>query len=434
MRSLLVLPLTSRGVLTGVVSWAVSVSGRTYDDADLAVAEEIAGRFSVALDNAHAYETQQAVALTLQRSLLPRQLPESEGLEPESVYLPGAGDTEVGGDWFDLIPLSTGRTGIVIGDVMGRGIHAAAVMGQLRAATRAFAVLDLAPAEVLRHLDELVIALDAVQIVTCVYAVFDPSTATLTIANAGHLPPLLLHDGVAQRLDLDTGTPLGIGEVRFVQRDVLLPPGDAVVLYTDGLVESTRQRPRRGHRAAARPPSAPTRRSAPRAPRRCGPCSMTTPRSTTTTSRCWSCGPPATTREPLSCGCRRGPRRHAWPAIAPVPRCPGGGCRRRRRQRRPGGQRAGHQCGAAHRQRADAAAAAGRRLLHVEVIDDDSRQPRMRDPLDDEDSGRGLHLVEALSRRWGIRTRDGGRQGRLGRDPLLAKQTRTPCGDERTTA
>ena len=107
-RSLITLPLLSRNQVQGVLSFAVSISGRTYDDADLALAVEIAGRFSVALDNAHAYESQQVVALTLQRSMLPHRLPQLEGLEVESVYLPGGGDTEVGGDWFDLIPLSTG--------------------------------------------------------------------------------------------------------------------------------------------------------------------------------------------------------------------------------------------------------------------------------------------------------------------------------------
>ncbi|BEP12823.1 SpoIIE family protein phosphatase [Acidothermaceae bacterium B102] len=408
-RSLLVLPLTSRGILTGVVSWAVSVSGRAYDDADLAVAEEIAGRFSVALDNAHAYETQQAVALTLQRSLLPRQLPESEGLEPESVYLPGAGDTEVGGDWFDLIPLSTGRTGIVIGDVMGRGIHAAAVMGQLRAATRAFAVLDLAPAEVLRHLDELVVALDAVQIVTCVYAVFDPSTSTLTIANAGHLPPLVLHDGVAQRLDLDTGTPLGIGAVRFVQRDVALPPGDAVVLYTDGLVETRGSDLDDGIerlRAAltAHSPVGGTCTSALRAlldddaVEYDDDVAMLVLRAT------------AADREPLVL---------RLPARAEAPRM----ARDAARTALSGWglsadvtdnvalvvselvTNAVLHTGSSPTLRLRTSTGA----VYVEVTDDDSRQPRMRDPEDDEDSGRGLHLIEALSRRWNVRTTASGK-------------------------
>ena len=404
MRSLLVLPLSSRGVVTGVVSFAVSLSGRTYDEADLAVAQEIAGRFSVALDNAHAYETQQVVALTLQRSLLPQRLPPSEGLEPESVYLPGAGDTEVGGDWFDLIPLSTGRTGIVIGDVMGRGIHAAAVMGQLRAATRAFAVLDLRPADVLRHLDELVVALDTVQIVTCVYGVFDPSTSTLTLANAGHLPPLLLHEGVAERLELDTGTPLGIGHVRFSQRDIALLPGDAVVLYTDGLVETRGSDLDEGieRLRAALTRSAPIGGTCAAALRALlddetmeydDDVAMLVLRAT------------PVDREPVEL---------RLPARAEAPRLARDATRTAVSDWGLDAEvgdtvalivselitNAVLHTGSSPTLRLRTSAGS----VYVEVTDDDSRPPRMRDPEDDEDGGRGLHLIEALSRRWNVRT------------------------------
>jgi PAS domain S-box-containing protein len=410
-RSLLVLPLSSHGVLTGVASFAVSISGRTYDEPDLAVAREIAGRFSVALDNAHSYEAQQLVALTLQRSMLPQTLPVVEGLEPESVYLPGAGDTEVGGDWFDLIPLSTGRTGIVIGDVMGRGIHAAAVMGQLRAATRAFAVLDLAPADVLHHLDELVVALDAVQIVTCVYAVFDPSVATLTVANAGHLPPLLLRAGVAERLDLDTGTPLGIGDVRFVQRDVTLSPGDALVLYTDGLVEARGSDLDVGieRLRAALTANAPVGGTCAAALRALmddetveydDDVAMLVLRATA----------PAPGREPLVV---------TLPARAEAPRL--GRDAARTAVNRWGLSpdvadtvalivselvtNAVLHTGSAPTLRLRTAA----ETIYVEVSDDDSRPPRMRDPGDDDDGGRGLHLIEALSRRWNVRNTTAGK-------------------------
>ncbi len=409
MRSLLVLPLSSRGVLTGIVSFAVSVSGRVYDEADLSVAKEIAGRFSVALDNAHAYEAQQLVALTLQRSMLPRQLTPSEGLEPESVYLPGAGDNEVGGDWFDLIPLSTGRTGIVIGDVMGRGIHAAAVMGQLRAATRAFAVLDLRPADLLGHLDELVVALDTVQIVTCVYGVFDPSTATLTLANAGHLPPLLLQDGVAQRLELDTGTPLGVGATRFRQHDVPLRPGDGVVLYTDGLVETRGSDLDEGieRLRAALTLSAPVGATCAAALRALlddesaeydDDVAMLVLRATVAERQPLVVVLPARTEAPRLARDAARTAVLGWGLSAEV------------------GDtvalivselvtNAVLHTGSSPTLRLRPSAEA----VYVEVADDYSRQPRMRDPEDDEDGGRGLHLIDALSRRWNVRTTSTGK-------------------------
>ena len=406
LRSLITLPLLSRGQVRGVLSFGVSVSGRTYDEADLALAVEIAGRFSVALDNAHAYESQQLVALTLQRSMLPQQLPTLEGLKAESVYLPGRGDTEVGGDWFDLIPLSTGRTGIVIGDVMGRGIHAAAVMGQLRAATRAFAVLDLAPATVLHHLDELVVALDSIQLVTCVYGVFDPATATLTIANAGHLPPLLMHDGSVERMDLDSGTVLGIGDTRFVQRDVRLSPGDTLVLYTDGLVETRGSDLDVGieRLRVALSGNAPVGTTCSTALRALldgdeadydDDIAMLVLRATGH----------VTEREPLEL---------TLPARAEAPQ-----------NARHAGRAAMTSWGlseiAADTVELVLSELVTNAVLHtgssstlrlrvagetvyVEVADDDSRPPRMRDPDDDEDGGRGLHLVEALSTRWGVRT------------------------------
>jgi PAS domain S-box-containing protein len=405
LRSLITLPLRSRKQVQGVLSFAVSISGRSYDEADLALASEIAGRFSVALDNAHAYESQRLVALTLQRSMLPQQLPSIEGLDAESVYLPGGGDTEVGGDWFDLIPLSTGRTGIVIGDVMGRGVHAAAVMGQLRAATRAFAVLDLAPATVLHHLDELVVALDSVQLVTCVYGVFDPASGKLTMANAGHLPPLVIRDGVAERMDLDSGTLLGLGDSRFSQRDVALGPGDALVLYTDGLVESRGsdldvgiERLRLALTADA--PVGGTCTAALRTLLEDGgeeyddDVAMLVLRATGHAAG-W---------EPLEL---------ALPARIEAPR-----------EARDAVRTAAGRWGLTQ-DTADALALIVSELVtnavlhtgssstlwartsagtvYVEVADDDSRPPRMRDPGDLEDGGRGLHLVEALTRRWGVR-------------------------------
>jgi PAS domain S-box-containing protein len=236
LRSTVVVPLLARGTALGAISFATSVSGRHYDEHDLELAMEVAGRTAAALDNAKRYEREREVALALQRSLLPQRLPDTGGLATESVYLPGASEATVGGDWFDVVPLAGGRTGVVIGDVMGRGVHAAAVMGQLRAAVRSCAALDLTPAALLHHLDDLVQALDSVQIVTCVYGVYDPA-GTMTIANAGHLPPLLLEEGACRALDLETGPPLGVGLPDYVEHTVPIGPGAALVLYTDGLVE-----------------------------------------------------------------------------------------------------------------------------------------------------------------------------------------------------
>lgn len=178
-------------------------------------------------------------AVTLQRSLLPRTVEDPDDLRVSARYLPGGAAAAVGGDWYDVIPLGGGRTAVVIGDVMGRGMLAAAVMGQLRTAVRAYARLDLPPHEVLRLLDGLAAEIDATQIATCVYAVYDPSDAVLTYAAAGHLPPLVRDpEGRVRRLDDALGPPLGTGGTwPLMSRSTPLEPGSTVVLYTDGLVE-----------------------------------------------------------------------------------------------------------------------------------------------------------------------------------------------------
>jgi PAS domain S-box-containing protein len=235
--SAIVVPLVVGGAVLGTLSFATSVSGRRYEVADLDLALDLAARTAVALDNAERYQQEHNVAVTLQRSLLPQRLADAPGLRTESAYLPGATEATVGGDWFDVIPLADGRTAIVIGDVMGRGVRAAAVMGQLRAVVRSCATLGLAPGALLGHLDELVQALDADQIVTCVYGVYDPATSTVRLANAGHLRPLLLADGACVDVDVAPGAPLGTGIDDYVEHELALAPDAALVLYTDGLVE-----------------------------------------------------------------------------------------------------------------------------------------------------------------------------------------------------
>ena len=184
-----------------------------------------------------AADRERAIADELQRSLLPNADVESETLEVAAFYRAGVAGTQVGGDWYDVLDLGGGRTSLVIGDVMGRGVRAASVMGQMKAAVRAFSRLDLSPVEVLEHLDSLVGDLPGDEIVTCVYAVFDPVEGTLSYANAGHLPPIVVRpDGAAQRLDV-LGPPLGAGYFGAETQTVPLPPGSLVTLYTDGVVE-----------------------------------------------------------------------------------------------------------------------------------------------------------------------------------------------------
>ncbi|MFJ3137025.1 SpoIIE family protein phosphatase [Streptomyces sp. NPDC086843] len=181
---------------------------------------------------------QRETAVTLQRSLLPQELEEPDDLRVAATYHPGGTEAAVGGDWYDVITLGGGRTALVIGDVMGRGVRAAAVMGQLRTAVRAYARLDLPPHEVLQLLDGLAMEIDANQIATCVYAIHDPNEGRLVYASAGHLPILVRDEnGTVRRADEPTGPPLGTGGWMHSSGSVPLGPGSTAVLYTDGLVE-----------------------------------------------------------------------------------------------------------------------------------------------------------------------------------------------------
>ncbi|TQK42739.1 PAS domain S-box-containing protein [Streptomyces sp. SLBN-118] len=190
-----------------------------------------------------AVEEQRRTVLTLQRSLLPHPPPQRPGLAVASRYQPAQAASEIGGDWFDVIALGGDKTALVVGDVMGSGVSAAATMGQLRTATRTLAGLDLDPAQVFQHLDHITEDLQQETIATCVYAVYDPHSAQCHVSLAGHLPPVLLHpDGKRELLDLPTGAPLGGCGVAFDTTRLDFAPGDQLVLYTDGLVE-TRDQP-----------------------------------------------------------------------------------------------------------------------------------------------------------------------------------------------
>ncbi|WP_230196576.1 SpoIIE family protein phosphatase [Streptomyces coriariae] len=236
--SYLAVPLIAHGEVLGALDLKRTRNPLPFDEDDVILASELAGRAAVAIDNARWFQSVRNTALTLQRSLLPDHAPHHTGLELASRYQPAQATSEVGGDWYDVIPLTDDKTALVVGDVMGNGIDAAATMGRLRTATCAYADLDLEPGDVLRHLDKITCDLEH-YIVTCLYAVYDPRTRQCRIANAGHMPPALAGPGHEPTLlELPPGAPLGVGGVPFETTTVELAPGDLLVLYTDGLVET----------------------------------------------------------------------------------------------------------------------------------------------------------------------------------------------------
>ncbi len=201
-------------------------------------AAEVTDQVQAAARLREAERRQREAAVTLQRSLLPQKLEQPADLRVAAIYQPGGADAAVGGDWYDVISLRGGRTALVIGDVMGRGLRAAAVMGQLRTAVRAYARLDLPPHQVMGLLDELAMEIDANQIATCVYAVYDPHAGSLTYSSAGHLPLMLRGpSGSVLQGEQQNGPPLGTGGGSHTSHTVRLLPGTTGVLYTDGLVE-----------------------------------------------------------------------------------------------------------------------------------------------------------------------------------------------------
>ncbi|MFF4391230.1 SpoIIE family protein phosphatase [Streptomyces sp. NPDC001552] len=231
-------PLVARGTVLGAVAVTRTREREPFDEQDCVLVDELVARAALNIDNARMYTLQRQAALTLQRSLTNSALPEVPGLELTGRYLP-ASDHDVGGDWYDVIPLPGDRTGLVIGDVMGHGVHAAAVMGQLRTAVRTLARHDVPPARLLRSLDAVVADLGEDEMATCVYAVHDAASGVCVIARAGHPPPAVVTPGGAITfLDGPPGTPLGTGGRDFRTEEVRLPPGSLLVLYTDGLIEA----------------------------------------------------------------------------------------------------------------------------------------------------------------------------------------------------
>ncbi|MFI7326959.1 SpoIIE family protein phosphatase [Streptomyces rubiginosohelvolus] len=262
----LVVPLRAGGGILGLVTFDRGVgpdtSGRppapdgatTFDNGEVALADELAARAAVCIDNARRYTRERTASLALQRQLLPHHLPPQSAVRTAYRYLPADDVTGVGGDWFDVIPLSGTRVGLVVGDVVGHGLQAAATMGRLRTSVRAFAQLDMAPDELLTRLDDLVgqpaeeppdayggavETYDVTTGATCLYAVYDPVSRRCVMARAGHLPPAVVDpDGAVSFPDLPAGPPLGLGGLPFESMEFELPVGSLLALFTDGLVEA----------------------------------------------------------------------------------------------------------------------------------------------------------------------------------------------------
>ncbi|TQJ57381.1 SpoIIE family protein phosphatase [Streptomyces sp. SLBN-115] len=240
-------PIQARGMTLGVAVLTRFRRPDPFTPDDVLLAEEITARAAVCIDNARRFSRERETALALQRSLLPRSLPRTAAVDAASRYLPAA-RAGVGGDWFDVIPLSGMRVAMVVGDVLGHGIQASATMGRLRTAVRTLADIDLAPDELLTHLDDLVVRLseeaggdgDPGEVgASCLYAVYDPVSRRCTLARAGHPPPVVLRpDGPARRVELPAGPALGLGGLPFESAELELAEGSVLAFYTDGLIES----------------------------------------------------------------------------------------------------------------------------------------------------------------------------------------------------
>ncbi|MER5193580.1 SpoIIE family protein phosphatase [Streptomyces sp. NPDC002755] len=257
--SALIVPVRARGVTLGVTTFLRQHRHEPFGEDDLVLAEDLVSRAAVCVDNARRYTRERDAALVLQRNLLPRRLPEQDAVEVAACYRPADELTGLGGDWYDLIPLSGARVALVVGEVPGHGIDAAAAMGRVRTAVRTLAALDLPPEEILAHLDDLVTRMDDEEGVAaetepqgppdprrggaqtvgaaCVYVVYDPVDGRCVMAAAGHpAPAVVLPDGTVTFIELPQGPPLGAGGPPFESSEVTLPEGSTLALHTDGLL------------------------------------------------------------------------------------------------------------------------------------------------------------------------------------------------------
>ncbi|MGY0058554.1 SpoIIE family protein phosphatase [Streptomyces sp. LZ34] len=258
LHSFMSVPIRARGVTLGVAFFSRHTRPDPFTHDDVLLAEEITARAAVCLDNARRFTRERDTALALQRSLLPQTLPRPTALDVAFRYQPAGPYAGVGGDWFDVIPLSGARVALVVGDVVGHGIQASATMGRLRTAVRTLADVDLQPDELLTHLDDLVIRLSAEGGATtptgdvapaeditptgdvgatCLYAVYDPVARCCSLARAGHPPPVLVApDGTVSPVQVPAGPPLGVGGLPFESVEFDMPEDAVLALYTDGLI------------------------------------------------------------------------------------------------------------------------------------------------------------------------------------------------------
>ena len=443
-------PLLGPRGIKGVLAVGADGVNRKFSGTDVELVEEVAARAGFALENAALYESMRSLALALQHSLLPAHLPTIDGVEVQVGYNAGD-DSDVGGDLYDVMELSAGRVGIVIGDVQGRGAHAAAVMGQLRAALRAYAVLDEEPAQVLRHLDDLVRGLNEALLVTCVYAVFDPFTRECVLANAGHPPPLLAGAHGCHPMEVPPDVPLGVGGITFNDHTFTVAPGDTIFLYTDGVVEQRGRSVDEGVRdlclaleevldgngpGGTDATPAALCRAALRSSTSIGPAdddrAVLAMRTGVGPLPLWRLSLPATPSSPSAARAAIRPVLEQWglheqvetvelllselvtnavrhaAGPAPAPRFDPESVEEFDLESLElalldnAPVREEHSSGAGRRQ-LEIVARRGGDSLWVEVYDQDVRMPRVRTATVNDEGGRGLFLVDQLSRRWGAR-------------------------------
>ncbi|WP_283137874.1 ATP-binding SpoIIE family protein phosphatase [Rhizohabitans arisaemae] len=240
--SLLAVPLRVRDQSLGLVVLLRYPGGSPFTDLDLLVATQLTEAAALAMHHTDLHRRHRVAVETLVRGLHPSSPPRLSGVEIAYRYQPGSETARVGGDWFDVIPLPGGRVALVVGDVMGHGLSAAVIMGQLRTSVQTLASLDMPPEEVLRSLDETAQRLAAQSMTTCVYCVYDPVLRRCTIANAGHMRPILVHeDGRTELISTPPGLPIGLGRPPFETIEIAADDDCQLVLYTDGLVEARGQ-------------------------------------------------------------------------------------------------------------------------------------------------------------------------------------------------
>jgi PAS domain S-box-containing protein len=238
----IVVPLIARGVTLGLAVFCRAENPEPYGEADVRLVSDLASRAAVHIDNARLYTREHTTAVTLQRSLLPRDVPPVAGLDIAYRYQPASQAAEVGGDWFDVIALDGGQVALVVGDVTGHGTHAAAIMGQLRTTTATLARLGHPPGQIMAQLSSVVAAHGEEAGATCLYAVYDPASRRSRLTSAGHPPPALRHpSGAVEFLEVPGGVMLGVGQGRYPVTDTDLPEGSVLALYTDGLIEQPGQ-------------------------------------------------------------------------------------------------------------------------------------------------------------------------------------------------